>query len=66
MNVAVWILLSVSTCSFVQMLNKRFGEEEFSGPKCRLIIFLAVFSLSFFIRGTWDLVITIKSDLKWT
>lgn len=26
MNVLVWILLSISTCSFVQMLNKRFGE----------------------------------------
>ena len=39
------------------MLNKRFGEDEFSGPKCRLIVFLVVFSFGFFVRGTWDLVV---------
>ena len=54
-NICVWLLLSLATCSFVRMLNKRFGEAEFSGPKCKLYIFLSVFSLSFFVRGTWDL-----------
>ena len=56
-NILVWFLLLLATCSFVSMLNKRFGEAEFSGPKCKLFFFLSVFSLSFFVRGTWDLFI---------
>ena len=58
LNIFVWILLFLTTCSFVRMLNKRFGEKEFAGPKCKLFFFLCVFSLSFFIRGSWDLVVT--------
>ena len=34
MNLIVWIMLIWTTCSFVRMLNKRFGETEFTGPKC--------------------------------
>ena len=56
-NIFVWLLLALATCSFISMLNKRFGEAEFSGPKCKLYVFLSVFSLSFFVRGTWDLII---------
>ena len=56
-NIFVWFLLLLATCSFVSMLNKRFGEAEFTGPKCKLFAFLCVFSLSFFVRGTWDLII---------
>ena len=56
-NIFVWILLILATCSFVSMLNKRFGEAEFTGPKRKLIIYLCVFSLSFFVRGSYDLVI---------
>lgn len=66
MNVIVWILLSVSTLSFVRMLNKRFGEKEFSGPKRRLIFFLVIFSLSFFVRGAWDTYIAIVSSPNWS
>jgi len=54
--IVVWIFLFVSTWSFIVMLNKRFGEAKFTGPKCKLIGFLSVFSLSFFVRGTWDLI----------
>ena len=57
-NIVVWIILAFSTVSFIRMLNKRFGEQEFAGPKCRLIFFLSVFSLSFFVRGAYDLVAT--------
>ena len=45
------------TLTFVSMLNKRFGEAEFAGPKRKLKFYLAVFSLSFFVRGTWDLFV---------
>ena len=54
-NIIVWIMLGGTTFTFVRMLNKRFGEAEFSGPKCKFFTFLSVFSLSFAIRGTWDL-----------
>ena len=60
LNVMVWIALTVATCTFIQKINKRFGEAEFNGPKLKLKFYLAVFSLSFFVRGTWDLAITIK------
>ena len=63
-NIVVWFLLLLATFSFVSMLNKRFGEAEFSGPKCKLYIFLGVFSLSFFVRGTWDLAVY-YADFKW-
>ncbi len=56
-NIVVWIVLSICTFSFVSMLNKRFGSDEFRGPKCKLLCFLSLFSLSFFVRGTWDLVL---------
>ena len=52
-------MLGVTTFTFVRMLNKRFGEAEFSGPKCKFFTFLFVFSLSFAIRGSWDLGIYI-------
>ena len=55
----------MATCSFVSMLNKRFGEAEFSGPKCKLYIFLSVFSLSFFVRGAWDLFLHYSNVLWW-
>ena len=52
------------------MLNHRFGEEEFAGPKRRLQFFLFVFSISFFIRGTYDLVTQLKTpkttDKNWS
>ena len=57
-NIVVWVMLLISTFSFLSMLNKRFGEEEFKGPKNKLRIFLAIFSLSFLIRGTWDAVLS--------
>ena len=44
------------------MLNHRFGEKEFAGPKCRLFFYLSVFSLSFFVRGTYDLVLVVSGD----
>jgi len=61
-NIIVWILLFAATCSFVRMLNKRFGERKFSGPKCKFFIFLTVFSVSFLVRGTYDLAIFINDD----
>ena len=60
LNILLWIVLVITNRSFVSMLNKRFGEAEFNGPKCKLLIFLIVFSLSFFIRGAWDLVMSIQ------
>lgn len=63
-NLFVWFLLALTTCSFVSMLNKRFGEEHFRTHKCKLILFLSVFSLSFFVRGTYDLVITVRTPKK--
>ena len=59
LNIIVWILLAYTTFLFVRMLNRRFGEDEFSGPKCKFFTFLFVFSLSFAIRGLWDLGILI-------
>ena len=59
LNIVVWLMLIITTCSLVRMLNRRFGEAEFAGPKCKFFTFLGVFSLSFFIRGTWDLGIII-------
>jgi len=56
LNIIVWALLAVTTISFIIMINKRFGDKEFGAPKCKLIAFLSVFSISFFLRGTWDLV----------
>ena len=55
LNIIVWALLAFLTYVFVRMLNNRFGESEFAGPKCKFITFLIVFSLSFAIRGSWDL-----------
>ena len=59
LNIIVWVMLGFTTCTFVRMLNKRFGEDEFSGPKCKFFTFLFVFSLSFAVRGSWDLGIII-------
>ena len=58
-------MLAYTTCLFVRMLNRRFGEDEFSGPKCKFFTFLFVFSISFAIRGSWDLGILIHPvDLR--
>ena len=59
-NVIVWIALTVVTIIFIKMLNKRFGEEEFNGPKRRLKFYLAIFSLSFCVRGSWDIAISVN------
>ena len=56
MNVLVWILLIISTVTFVIMLTRRFAQAEFSGPRRKLIGFLSVFSLSFMVRAAWDIV----------
>ena len=56
------MILAATTCIFVRMLNQRFGEKEFAGPKCRLFFFLSVFSLSFFVRGSYDLAIVIAGN----
>lgn len=59
-NIVVWFMLALSTFVFVRMLNNRFGETEFTGPKIKFFTFLTVFSLSFAIRGSWDLGLLIK------
>ena len=62
LNLTVWIFLCWSTCSFVSMINKRFGSD-FSDAKCNLFTALALFSVSFLIRATWDLWIKWHPDM---
>ena len=64
LNLVLWVILASATCIFVRMLNQRFGEKEFAGPKCRLFFFLSVFSLSFFVRGSYDLGLVIAGDTQ--
>ena len=62
LNILLWIILMAATLTFVRMLNMRFGEKEFSGPKCQLFIFLCVFSLSFLVRGSWDIYTVYRDE----
>ena len=61
LNVIVWVFLTLSTCSFVRMINKRFGRD-FANAKCKLFSVLTVFSLSFLIRASWDFYIQFHPD----
>ena len=63
LNILVWIVLSCTTITFVVMLQRRFAQAEFNGPRRKLIGFLMAFSLSFAVRATWDLV-TINIDVE--
>lgn len=56
LNILVWIMLSCTTITFVVMLQRRFAQAEFNGPRRKLIGFLMAFSLSFAVRASWDLV----------
>ena len=63
LNVVVWAALCWSTCSFVSMINKRFGRD-FQNAKCKLFTVLFLFSMSFLIRATWDFYIKAHPDMK--
>ena len=54
LNIVVWGLLMISTLQFVHTINKRY-RNQFNQAKCKLMLFLTLFSLSFILRGTWDL-----------
>ena len=55
-NIIIWVLLAATTCTFIVMLRRRFSAAEFSSPRHKLVGFLSVFSISFFVRGTWDIL----------
>ena len=62
--VIVWIVLAFTTCIFVIMLHRRYSDSSFASPRRKLIGFLSVFSLSFFVRGTWDFIISSAIHLQ--
>ena len=63
LNLVVWAFLMWSTCSFVSMINKRFGKD-FAHAKFKLFTVLTVFSASFLIRATWDFYIKYHPDMR--
>ena len=65
LNLIVWVFLALSTCSFVNMINRRFGKD-FANAKCKLFSVLTVFSLSFLIRASWDFYIQYNPDLQFS
>jgi len=60
-NIVVWLLLIISTTIFLHMINQRFGKE-FKQAKRKLIVFLSLFSLSFGLRGAWDIAAGIATN----
>ena len=63
LNIIIWVVLAATTITFVVMLKRRYAAAEFASPRRKLIGFLSVFSWSFFVRGTWDLVASKVKDL---
>jgi len=55
LNILTWIMLLTSTLLLMRMMNKRFGDS-YRDSQIKLIIYLSVFSLSFLLRGVWDIV----------
>ena len=55
LNILTWIMLLSSTLILMRMMNKRFGDS-YRESQIKLIIYLSVFSLSFLLRGVWDIV----------
>ena len=62
LNLIVWGFLLWSTCSFVRLINRRFGKD-FKNAKLKLFSVLTVFSFSFLIRATWDLYIRFNLNM---
>ena len=55
LNILTWILLLASTLILMRIMNKRFGDS-YRASQIKLIIYLSVFSLSFLLRGVWDII----------
>lgn len=55
LNFITWILLLSSTLILMRIMNTRFGDS-YRASQIKLIIYLSVFSLSFLLRGIWDIV----------
>jgi hypothetical protein len=55
LNFITWILLLSSTLILMRIMNTRFGDS-YRVSQIKLIIYLSVFSLSFLLRGIWDIV----------
>jgi hypothetical protein len=54
LNILTWLLLLSSTLILMRMMNTRFGDS-YRASQIKLIIYLSVFSISFLLRGVWDL-----------
>jgi len=55
LNILTWLLLLSSTLILMKMMNTRFGDS-YRDSQVKLIIYLSVFSISFLLRGIWDIV----------
>ena len=55
LNILTWLLLLSSTLILMKMMNTRFGDS-YRDSQVKLIIYLSVFSISFLLRGVWDIV----------
>lgn len=55
LNILTWLLLLSSTLILMRMINTRFGDS-YRESQIKLIIYLSVFSISFLLRGVWDIV----------
>lgn len=54
LNLVIWALLLATTLFFVRTINKRFGAA-FRPARIKLLLFMTLFSLSFGLRGSWDI-----------
>lgn len=55
LNLLTWLLLLSSTLILMKMMSSRFGDS-YRDSQVKLIIYLSVFSISFLLRGVWDIV----------
>lgn len=56
LNLIVWLLLTVSTYYLVRKWRERYGNNYQRNVQCKLMTYLQVFGLSYFIRGVYDTI----------
>ena len=61
-NLVVWALLVLATLSFYDQIKGRFNGKSFKCAVAKLFLYLTLFSLSFGLRGTWDLYQSTKNS----
>jgi len=61
-NLIVWALLVAATLSFYDQIKRRFNGKSFKNAIRKLFLYLTLFSLSFGLRGTWDLYQSTKNS----